>query len=1137
MTDSIRSATVRLEAQVAKYIADMKAAGKVTDDAFKNSSVSAKRLDKDIAGVSTRTQELAGHSGQLRTELAGSRAEADRLGGSLKQVEVQSGRTSVAQTSLARDVERTERSIRSGEKGLDSYTGRLGLLASAVGALGPGLGPVGAVGIGGLAALASDAGLATVAVGSLVVAMHGVMPAIKAVNKAALNPTAANLQAAKLAMEQLSPAARKFVGEFRHIAPVLQQIQASAASGWFPGLGEALKELVPLAPVVETIFHRLGHAGGELAAEGAKALAGPEWHDFFVYVATEGPKALTALGHVLGSLTHGLAGLWMAFSPLNTSFNSWLLSSARDFDKWANGLSKTQGFQDFLSYVDQTGPKVAQTAGAVAHAVVQIVRAAAPLGGPTLQAITGIANAIGMIADSPLGTPILAIVQLASAMRLLKAATGGLGAARSGLAGFTPFGGLLESSLPSMNRFSASAKQIKTSISEVTSAVRKSGISAGTVAASVNGSYRRLGSGIAGIAIQSGKALAPIAAVALATSGVAQKTGLAHTATLALAGSMAGPLGTALGGTVGLVLDYASASHQAATGLDAMNAAAKSNDLQQVSAQLAAARQAQDDFVKHTDRSSNFFARWASSYGDAFYAAAHSAAESAGGYNKQIAELSFRSEVLTQKQLGVSASFVATAHAAGKTTAQLAALTAQTNAQKDAALGAFSANNAYRDALAAAEKQAKTNNAGIRGMSAAARQNSDDLATLAGAWNQNLDAMQSNGASIKQMRGRLADARGDFIRTAEAMGVPTKAARALADQLLHVPPKVNTHVQLSGAQEAIASIDHLRSLISGRPITQSIVVKRVGQNPLHDVGIGSPDLAEALLGAPHKKKAGGGLITGPGGPRDDRIPALLSNREYVMPAASVEHYGVGFMDTLRARRFADGGYVGPDGLRTYARSSGHPADSGISEVVHHLGDLRDRLKDVTKELDKEKNARSALVDKMHQLSSTVQDGLRTDLFAAGNPWNSRYASGSPAGVNATLRGDSSNIRSEIAAIKTLRSKGVTGDALGAILAQGGLDGAKAYAALSRTELATYERLYRQRDRLLHTVGALAGSAAYGGRVSSETQAIRDLQQTVRHLEHELHAANQQAHKDRKHHTASQQRGVSSAGRKNGRVGW
>jgi TP901 family phage tail tape measure protein len=59
--------------------------------------------------------------------------------------------------------------------------------------------------------------------------------------------------------------------------------------------------------------------------------------------------------------------------------------------------------------------------------------------------------------------------------------------------------------------------------------------------------------------------------------------------------------------------------------------------------------------------------------------------------------------------------------------------------------------------------------------------------------------------------------------------------------------------------------------------------------------------------------ARGGPIEGPGGPRDDRIPILASNGEFMQQEAAVRHYGRDFMHALNDRRvpkFWEGGGVG-----------------------------------------------------------------------------------------------------------------------------------------------------------------------------------------------------------------------------------
>lgn len=58
--------------------------------------------------------------------------------------------------------------------------------------------------------------------------------------------------------------------------------------------------------------------------------------------------------------------------------------------------------------------------------------------------------------------------------------------------------------------------------------------------------------------------------------------------------------------------------------------------------------------------------------------------------------------------------------------------------------------------------------------------------------------------------------------------------------------------------------------------------------------------------------ATGGPVRGAGTATSDSIPAWLSHGEYVMPAKTVQHYGVGVMDNMRARKYAAGGPVGMD---------------------------------------------------------------------------------------------------------------------------------------------------------------------------------------------------------------------------------
>jgi hypothetical protein len=435
----------------------------------------------------------------------------------------------------SRDLDAFGASTRRNASDINQLTGRLSLMAQSAALLGPALVPISAVALPAVAGLASQMGFAAIGAGSMVVAFQGVGDALKSLNKAALEPTAANIEAARLAMKKIGPDAREFVRAFQEFRPVLTDIRDSAAAGWFPGLTESLDHFAVVGPKIADIFEKIGSVGGDLVAGGAESFASGRWADFLEFVEQEAPAALKSLGHVVGDLAHGMAELWMAFDPLNDDFAGWLESVASGFDSWATGLAGTQGFQEFIDYVREVGPQVAETFGSLANAVLQIAEAAAPLGGPVLKAIEGFADAVAGIADSDLGTPILAGVAALSAFRLAaRAATTEVG------------------------RLALGQRQLSLGFNRIGPAVGTFGRDLNNVArygTLATDSSKRLSSQLATF----GKTAAVVGGVGIAASGVADSFGLANTASLGLIGTLGGPVGVAAGLSAGALMDLRSA--------------------------------------------------------------------------------------------------------------------------------------------------------------------------------------------------------------------------------------------------------------------------------------------------------------------------------------------------------------------------------------------------------------------------------------------------------------------------------------------------------------------------------------------------------------------------------------------------
>ena len=466
--------------------------------------------------------------------------------------------------SLSKDSVRTQRSFSDIDRSatsfgrdsdkvgsqIDRLSGRLRVLTDVATLLAPaGIG-IGAVAVPAVTALTTQLGFAAVAGGTAVLAFQGIGDTLKALDKAALDPTRENLEAANLAMQKLSPAARKFATEIRSLIPEAQHLRDVAASGLFPGAVEGLEALETALPRVESIVAAVSTELGHIAANTGTSLASDRWAPFLDFIAREAPAALADMADAAGNTAHAVASLLMAADPLNDDFSAWLVQATEDLDRWASGLSQTQGFHEFVAFVEENGPRVADTFGAIASAVVQVVEASAPLSGPVLQGVEALAKALGALADSDLGTPLFtAAAALALFNRTMAVTTAG----RNGLAGFQSRIGTARTSALG---FGADLRTVRADLALMGSSALRT--SATTVPALIrmNSASTRLKANLAGI----GKGAALVGGLAVASTGAADGIGLTNTVSLALAGTIAGPWGAAVGAGIGAVIDFKAAN-------------------------------------------------------------------------------------------------------------------------------------------------------------------------------------------------------------------------------------------------------------------------------------------------------------------------------------------------------------------------------------------------------------------------------------------------------------------------------------------------------------------------------------------------------------------------------------------------
>lgn len=708
--------------------------------------------------MTTRREKvvLSLDAGNFTTGMAKAAAAAVALDKALDKID---GRA----IDIDQDIDGLGRTFRRAGSDLDTFTGRLGFAAQAAAALGPALAPLGTVAVAGVAGLANQMGFAAVAAGTAVLAFQGVGTALEAVNKAALEPTAENLEAARTAMRNLSPVARELVGELQSLRPVIDELRDAGAGAMFPGLISGLQSLEQVAPQVERVITSVSSALGDLFAAAGEDLASGRWDDFFDMLANEARPTLSDLGSAVGSVVHGLSEMWEAFAPLNRDFGSWLADAARGFDRWAQGLSQTEGFREFAAYLQQNAPKVADAAGAIANALVQLVEAAAPLGGPVLDAVTGIAKAIAAIADSPLGTPLIGLAAALSTLNLASRALSG---------GLDMLG-------PSASRANASLGRL-------------SGRAVGVLA-------------VAAAVTALGNEIANLSGAKLELSDIERD----------LEGIALGQTNDTLTRTAEdlRILDDTLASNgiregvnELITGFGYLGNTAMDNvheNIENVDQALAQMVEA-----GHADKAAELIERFATA--QLGLPAGWSVGEDA--INSVTEHFDAYSQALRNTEGAADG-------AAGANNG----LTSSLRRSASAALAAFDAQTAYRQALKDATAQANRNDAGIRGSSRAALANREALSGLASAWNNQSNAVKNNTA-------RFQEARSTFIKTAVAMGVPKERARELAAALLDIPEKRETKVSTPGADQAISSANALEDAVNRIPGYKQVVidVKRAG---------------------------------------------------------------------------------------------------------------------------------------------------------------------------------------------------------------------------------------------------------------------------------------------------------------------
>lgn len=1042
-----------------------------------------------------------------------------------------------------RNVKRFDRSNTDLGRSIDYMATRVSLLSHTATTFGTALVPAATGAAGAVVGLTNQLGFAAIAGGTAIVAFQGVGESLKAMGEYEAEPTAANFIKLREEMSKMGDSGQDFVRTLHELREPMAQLRTAAQDGLFPGLTESLDTIQSRFPDVERILGVVGEKMGELSVRGAEALAGPEWDQWFDMVATEARPALEDMGVALGNFTQGLAEMWMAFMPLSRDFGSGMADMSRRFNEWAQGLSGSSTFQDFLDYLSRTGPEVLSTLGSLTMALVDIGVAVAPIGDVALDALRGFAEALSAVASSDIGPPLFAGL---AAMRAYSLAA--TIAARSSQGFATSQAGMVAG----FTRQKTALGGLRSDWAAYTAAQRD-GLSRAQTSATAMVAQRdaatRLGSTLRSTATTVGKTGAAVGGLALLTTGAADGMGLTNTASLALMGTMAGPWGSAIGAGAGLLLDLKAAGDRSAESVKAMDAALKSTDPQVLNAGLAKAKSELEGLEKAAADSARANAAWTGTpkISESDLAKISAAKERVEEFNTAISrpiEAGY-ARVASATALG----FELTGDGARSAAEGLRSFTTQM-AAANAAIARQAAGDSYVGALMEMERVLGEVGPGLNKFTAAGQANRAALQNLATQAFKTAEGMKGIGRE-----NSLDRARDDFIASAKAAGATTAAAKRLADQFglinrIDARPKVTEE----GSKASQARVKQLQNEIrdtkskmvnmdeKGAAAARArIALMRAEINSLRDRSI---TVRTNIVTAYSTIRSNGGAIAGmravadggqvramhPGetrGARDDTIPAMLSHREYVQPVEAVDFYGEAFMSDIRARRFpkpegyADGGLAGY-GVQNFADGgSARKRKLTPGERANRQFDIGSLGLDRTR---KELNAFEKAIDRSGGRVGKNFDGLSKRILrnagefqqlgrqvkatkeaqksardAARGAFDNDIFGGSSSDLRTQLAADRNDSRGVAAALAAARAKGLNGDLGGKLAGSGNLALAQEFAQMSRAEIASYQSLYAGRTSAQNSL-ANQTSALYAKELRESNRERAQIRRTLNNLE-------------------------------------
>jgi phage-related protein len=197
----------------------------------------------------------------------------------------------------------------------------------------------------------------------------------------------------------------------------------------------SLSQLQSLLEKLKPAFDGAIKAVDSLSKSFSSSMKTKEFKDFIKFLNDNVGPSMEAMGKSFFNVMQGIMNLMVAFTPLSQDMQGGLVGLTERFAAWSSKLEESKGFQNFIKYVRENGPKVMALIGNLTDFLIQLGVGLAPLGSKILDLVNGFLSwSSGMMKTYPLIGQVISwilslsgvLISLTPLIILVKTAFGGM---------------------------------------------------------------------------------------------------------------------------------------------------------------------------------------------------------------------------------------------------------------------------------------------------------------------------------------------------------------------------------------------------------------------------------------------------------------------------------------------------------------------------------------------------------------------------------------------------------------------------------------------------------------------------------------------------------------------------------------